>query len=70
MRPAAVLTGLALLIAMPAGAAEHREPSPAQLAQRARMRDCAAQARTQQLHNAPRRDFMKTCLSTRARPAT
>lgn len=68
MRWIAPLTGLALLIALPAPAAERREPSPAQLAQQAKMRRCAGEARGQQLHGAPRRDFMKTCLSGRAAP--
>ena len=59
---------LALLVSLPATAAERREPSPAQLAQQAKMRSCSTQARSQQMHGAPRRDFMKTCLSGRAIP--
>ncbi|MDN3564270.1 PsiF family protein [Paeniroseomonas aquatica] len=66
MRWIARLPLLALLLALPATAAERREPSPAQLAQQAKMRTCAAQARGQQLRGAPRRNFMKTCLSGRA----
>ncbi|MDB5374244.1 MAG: hypothetical protein JWP04_2886 [Belnapia sp.] len=66
----AVATALGLLVALPAAGAERRERSPAQLAQQAKMRSCAADARGQQLHGAPRRDFMKTCLSGRnPRPA-
>ena len=56
---------LALLVALPAGAAERREPSPAQRAQQAKMRSCSTQAAGQHLRGAPRRDFMKTCLSGR-----
>ena len=67
MRWIAPLTGLALLVALPA-AAERREPSPAQLAQQAKMRRCAGEARGQQLHGDPRKAFMKTCLSGRAAP--
>lgn len=62
------IVAVTLLLALPAAAAERREPSPAQLAQQGKMRSCAADARTQQLHGAPRRDFMKTCLSGRAVP--
>ena len=57
--------GLALPTALPAAGAERREPSPAQLAQQTRMRDCAAQAKTRELRGPPRREFMKTCLSGR-----
>ncbi|MBL6457727.1 hypothetical protein JMJ55_20530 [Belnapia sp. T6] len=57
---------LSLSFALPATAAERREPSPAQRAQQEKMRNCATQARGQQLHGQPRRDFMKTCLSGRA----
>lgn len=42
-----------------------REPSPAQLAQRERMRSCAATARTQGVSGAPRKEFMRTCLAKR-----
>ena len=58
---------LAMLVTLPAAGAERREPSPAQLAQQAKMRTCSTQARSQQLRGVPRRDFMKTCLSGRAR---
>lgn len=70
MRWIAPLTGLTLLLALPAAAsaAERREPSPAQLAQQAKMRRCAGEARGQQLHGEPRKAFMKTCLSGRAVP--
>jgi hypothetical protein len=68
MRWITPLTGLALLLALPAAAAERREPSPAQLAQQAKMRRCAGEARGQQLHGDPRKAFMKTCLSGRAAP--
>ena len=57
---------LALLLALPAAAAERREPSPAQRAQQDKMRRCSAEAASRQLHGAPRRDHMKTCLSGRA----
>lgn len=57
---------LAVTLALPAAAAERREPSPAQRAQQEKMRNCATQASGQQLHGQPRRDFMKTCLSGRA----
>lgn len=66
----AAAAGIALLTALPAAAAEKREPSPAQQAQQAKMRSCSADARGQQLHGAPRREFMKTCLAGRnPRPA-
>ncbi|MCI0756754.1 PsiF family protein [Teichococcus vastitatis] len=42
-----------------------RTPSPAQLAARERMRDCAATARSQKLSGDPRKAFMKTCLVKR-----
>ncbi|KAA2213843.1 hypothetical protein F0Q34_07250 [Pseudoroseomonas oryzae] len=48
-----------------AGARPARPPSPAQLAARERMRDCAATARGQQLAGDPRKAFMKTCLAKR-----
>ena len=68
MRWIVPFTGLALLVALPATAAERREASPAQLAQQAKMRRCAGEARSQQLHGDPRKAFMKTCLSGRATP--
>ena len=70
MRWIAPLTGLALLVALPTPlvAAERREPSPAQLAQQAKMRRCAGEARSQQLQGDPRKAFMRTCLSGRATP--
>ncbi|MFC3125126.1 PsiF family protein [Pseudoroseomonas globiformis] len=52
-----------------AGAAHAVEPkaarpaTPAQLAQRERMKGCAAQARGQSLSGQPRKVFMKGCLS-------
>ena len=63
--PALASAFLALVLAAPAAATERRAPSPAQEAQHARMRSCSTQAAGQQLRGAPRRDFMKTCLSSR-----
>jgi hypothetical protein len=62
---------LTLSLALAPGLAEattRREPSPAQRAQQAKMRNCSTQAAGQQLHGQPRRDFMKTCLSGRVTP--
>jgi hypothetical protein len=67
MRWLALTLSLALAPGL-ANAATGREPSPAQRAQQAKMRSCATQASSQQLHGQPRRDFMKTCLSGRATP--
>jgi hypothetical protein len=57
---------LAVLLALPAAAAERSEPSPAQRAQQDKMRRCSAEAASRQLHGAPRREHMKTCLAGRA----
>jgi hypothetical protein len=61
-----VLTLSLILAPGLAEAAPQREPSPAQRAQQAKMRNCSTQATGQQLRGQPRRDFMKTCLSGRA----
>ncbi|MXP64386.1 hypothetical protein E0493_13630 [Roseomonas sp. M0104] len=65
-----LLTAAALACATPAlargkatgEAVQHRAPSPARLAQQERMRGCNATARTQNLHGAPRKEFMRGCL--------
>jgi hypothetical protein len=41
-----------------------KEPSAKQLAQRQRMKDCAAEAKGKGLKKQERKDFMKTCLSS------
>ncbi|SDB47107.1 PsiF family protein [Belnapia rosea] len=65
MRPVILVLSLLLAPSL-ADAAERRAPSEAQRAQQAKMRSCASQASGQQLRGAPRREFMKTCLSGRA----
>ena len=40
-----------------------KPPSEKQLAQRQRMKDCNAEAKTKALKGQDRKDFMKTCLS-------
>ncbi|MDJ0388087.1 PsiF family protein [Roseomonas sp. E05] len=69
-----LLTAMAVACATPAlardkaageaarAAAQHRPPSPARLAQQERMRSCNATARSQNLHGAPRKEFMRGCL--------
>ncbi len=42
--------------------ARKKEPSPAQLAQRERMRNCSAEAKTKELKGDARKAFMSECL--------
>lgn len=46
----------------PRAAKAQRPPSPARLAQQEKMRSCNATARSQDLHGAPRKEFMRGCL--------
>jgi hypothetical protein len=47
------------------GSAGKRQPSEKQLAQRARMKSCNADAKQQALKGDQRREFMRSCLKTR-----
>ena len=54
----------------PGAVAPKKAPSAAQTAQRAKMKDCSAQAKAKSLKGADRKAFMKTCLSAPAADAT
>lgn len=69
---AATITACALLAA-PAYAQDEpakKAPSEKQLAQRAKMKNCNAEAKSQSLKGADRKAFMKTCLSGGAPDST
>lgn len=70
MRP---LLALALLLAAAPALAQpaaERTPSPAQLAQQQRMRDCNATAGSRNLRGEERQGFMRECLAGRVPEAT
>jgi hypothetical protein len=62
---AALLCSASLLGTAFAADAERqkREPTPAQLAQRERMKNCSAEAKAQALKGDPRKAFMRACLA-------
>jgi psiF repeat len=68
MRHLALTLALLSCAALPAAAETRpqREPSPAQLAQQERMRQCSATAKQRSLQGDPRKAFIKECLARRA----